>query len=156
MVLDTISSISNRNKHLDEDEYKALQIKIGKLSILWCKSGLSNTPKFHIVEPHLNDFVQSLWALGPFSEQLMERTHRKVKELEKRTNVNDFICSQDQVETKRMMMVMPYQKKVLNMVATSRKRKFSATVVDKKNEKSERDAVVKKEKMLKPVLENIL
>ena len=85
-----------------------------------------------------------MWALGPFSKQLIKGTHRKAKELEKRTNVNDFICSQDQVERKRMMMVTPYQKKVSNMVATSRNRKFLATVVDKRNEKSKRDAVVKK------------
>jgi hypothetical protein len=152
MVLDTISSLSNRNKHLDEDEYKALEVKIGELSILWRRSGLSTTPKFHIVESHLYDFVRRLWALGPFSEQSIERTHREAKELEKRTNVNDFVRSQDQVEKKRMMMVTPHQKRVSTTVAASRKRNFSATVVDSRNKKTEGDAVVKKEKMLKPVL----
>jgi hypothetical protein len=156
MVLNTISSLSNRNKHLDEQEYEALRIKIGELSILWRRSGLSTTPKFHIIESHLYDFVRSLWALGPFSEQSIERTHREAKELEKRTNVNDFVRSQDQVETKRMMMVTPFQKRVSTSVAASRKRNFSATVVDRRHEKTERDAVVKKEKMSKPVLDDIL
>jgi len=153
LVLNSISSYTKRTAQLSDEDLRVLELKVRELSILWRKHGMSVTPKFHILECHIVDAMKKHRVLGLFSEEAIERTHHEANVLQGLANSNDFVASQQFIETRRLMGQSAEVITNKSDVQDNRKRRFGVMSSEKKRVKVEVKAELKREAYSMPVID---
>ena len=114
---------------------------------------MSVTPKFHILECHIVDAMKKHRVLGLFSEEAIERTHHEANVLQGLANSNDFVASQQFIETRRLMGQSAEVITNKSDVQDNRKRRFGVRSSEKKKEKKEVKAELKREAYSMPLVD---
>ena len=111
------------------------------------------TPKFHIVECHIDDAIKKFRVLGLFSEGTIKRTHYEVNVLQGLANNNNFKAKKMFVGTRRMMGQSAEVITTKAIAQDSRKRKFCVRSIDKQKTKIEMRAENKHKMYTAPVID---